>query len=168
MKTFRYTLLAVLLVSLLSACTITFRPGRGGTANIIDTGIFDFGNAITSFYPSRGHGSAYYIGDPIAFHVTTTRSGYLTLTVRNPDGTVDVFSDDYPVSAGTTIIDGFSVTYPQGYHDVRISLTPYPTNGAVAYRGNYSTDIWTQNIITDLDPFPASERGYAESSFYVY
>lgn len=167
MKTFRYILVATLLVLLLSSCTLTFRPGRGG-GNIIDTGIFDFGNAVTNFHPNRGPGSAYYIGDPISFYVTTTRSGYLTLTVRNPDGTVDVFSDDYPVSAGTAIIDGFSVTYPQGHHEVRVSLTPHPTHGNINYRGNYSTDIWTQNIIADMNPFPASERGYKESSFYVY
>lgn len=168
----KITFIVVLMVSL-SACTLTFRPGGiGGFSGDIG---FDFGNNIIDIAPDRGEGATYYDGEYVGFYVTTNRAGYVTLTAKDPDGRVYVFSRNHYVQAGSNYIDGpangrgrFQVILPPvGYHQVRASFTASPAGRSIVYEGSYSDYIWEQRIIADLNPFPVSERGYNVTRFYV-
>lgn len=163
---------AILMVSL-SSCTLTFRPGsvNGFSGNVS----FDFGRNIIDIVPDLGEGATYYDGQYIGFYITTNRAGYVTLTAKDPDGRVYVFSRNHYVEAGSNYIDGpasgrgrFQVLLPPvGYHQVRASFTASPAGRSIVYEGSYSDDIWVQRIIADLNPFPVSERGYDVTGFYV-
>jgi len=126
---------------------------------------------ITEFVPTRGEGAFYRLGETISFRVVTTRSGYLTLTSFNSDGTVDVFDRNVYVRAGENVIPRtgtYRVAPPRGLQRVRASFTPTQTDAErVVYVGRRGEGVWTEMIETELEPFPEEARDVAETSFFI-
>lgn len=154
---------------LLSACTIYVNPD--GTS--VDIGDLDYGEVITEFEPDRGDGASYDIGDDISFRVRTARDGYLTLSVLNPDGTIDVFGRNLFVRGGRTVLIpdlgsrfSYEVGGPRGLNRVRASFTTRETDTErVIYRGQRGEDTWTRIIESDTRDYDV--RDVAQASFYA-
>jgi len=162
--------LALALLALtLSACTIVFEPlepGREQRPTVVETRL------IRHFVPTRGTGSTYRVGDPIAFQVRTAEDGYLTLTAIDPNGSVYVFARNIPVRGGRTeVITGLSprqrfvVTAPEGLHRVSAHFTPAATDERVEFVGRLGYDGWQARIWIELQPFPRSD--VTETRFFV-
>lgn len=164
------TLIGFLLL-LLSACTLYVTPGETTIRGSLRFGI-ELSDVITQFEPTRGTGAIYQVGDQIEFRVRTTTDGYLTFTAIDPDGDVYVFARNIFIYGGqSTIISGpsarqaFVLTPPRGMHRVRVSFTPSRTSGSVRYSGNKGDELWTQSIVTEIDPYDV--RDIAETRFYL-
>ncbi len=166
-------ILPLLFASLvLSACTITISPADVSVTGRVSFGI-DLNDVIQIFEPTRGQGANYSIGESISFRVRTTQAGYLTLTSYNPDGSVDTFARNIFVPANqTTILSGpdnrtiWTLVPPRGFHRVRASFTPSPTDTArVTYTGVRGEDRWTQTISTEIRIF--NIRDVRETSFML-
>lgn len=133
------------------------------------------GNIIAQFEPDRGTGSTYSVGEKIRFRIRTNQDGFVTLTALNPDGRVEVFARNIFIRAGGTILlptptmeVSFSAGYPLGLHRVRASFTPSHTSGYVNYGEDiYTVDVWTQNIVTEIEPYPEHSRDIVETSLYI-
>jgi hypothetical protein len=175
-KELRYGLIALtaLIMVLLTACTIYVRPGDVFVRGRLRIGI-DLGDIITVFEPDRGSGATYFVGERISFRVRTRQDGYLTLTAIDPDGSVYVLMRNIFIDAGSsTTIPGrgdrfvFSLEPPRGLHRVRASFTSTETNtGSITYRGKRGEDLWTQTIITEIEPFPRNSRDVVETHFFL-
>jgi hypothetical protein len=163
--------MVALLALLLTACTVTVRPGPVQLSGQVRFGI-EVSSIIQMFEPTRGAGATYYVGEDIAFRVLTAQDGYLTLSAIDPDGTVYTFARNLYVRGGQVqILAGpdsrsvFSLVPPRGFHRVRAAFTPTPTGGSVVYRGVFGEGQWTQTIAADLRPY--SVRDVVQTSFYL-
>lgn len=172
----KYTrwLLAGLLLVLLAGCAVYVEPGvqvrASGSYRIA------LGNVIAVFEPDRGEGATYSVGEEIRFRVLGDRSGYVTLTAIDPDGLVYVLGPrNVYVERGvmTTLPTArynirFTAAPPRGFHRVRASFTPNPTNTTVTvYRGKRGTDVWTETIVTEVERYPREARDIAETNLFI-
>lgn len=158
-----------LVVAALAGCTIVFEPLDDTTVRPTVTAPSAL---IRHFAPTRGTGSTYRVGDPIAFQVRTAEDGYLTLTAIDPDGSVYVFARNVFVRGGRTeVIDGlgprqrFVITPPLGLHRVSAHFSPSRTTERVEFRGLFGYDSWQSQIRIELQPFPRSD--VVETRFFV-
>ena len=163
----------VTLALLLGACTVTFVPDSSVSVNArVGFGI-DLNNVIGVFEPTRGSGAVYSLNDTISFRVRANRSGYVTLTAIDPDGTVYPIIRNVFVGAGETRIipnssDGvqFNLAPPRGLHRVRASFTLRPTDiSRVVYRGVITEDRWTNSIVSDVSPYEV--RDIVQTRFFI-
>ena len=127
---------------------------------------------IRHFYPTRGTGATYHIGDQIGFRVLTNEDGYITLTAIDPTGEVYVFARNIRVRGGRSeIIDGISprqrfvITAPEGLHRVSAHFTPARTDERVVFLGIRSYTTWQAQIRFEIAPFPRAD--IAETRFTV-
>ena len=163
--------LLALLLGALPACSVYVTPDDG----VVRVGYgIELGEVVTGFAPGRGEGATYYVGENITFLVRSREAGYLTLTAIDPDGLVYVFARNIPIERGTNRVSGpgarttFVLTPPRGVQRVRASFTSFPTDPArVTYEGAFGEDLWTRNIVTDLEGFPVRERDIARTSFVL-
>ncbi len=160
-----------LLALLLSSCTLYIAPGNVSLSGRVRFGI-EVSDVIQVFEPTRGAGATYYVGETLSFRVLTNRDGYLTLSAIDPDGRVYTFARNLFVRGSQVqIIDGpdrgsvFALEPPRGFHRVRASFTPSPTNGRVSYRGSVGEASWTQSISAEVRPYDV--RDVAETNFYL-
>ncbi|MBW7916418.1 MAG: DUF4384 domain-containing protein [Trueperaceae bacterium] len=165
LKSLRLALVAAAATLLVSACTITVRPGGFTSSDLTLSGV------IQDFQPTRGNGAAYYVGENVEFRLVTDRSGYVTLTALDPDGKVYVFERNIPVQAGVNYLPVagarhvYSVNPPLGQQRVRASFTVGRTDGSVKYVGRYGDGDWTSAIQIEIRPSPV--RDVAETYFYI-
>ncbi len=150
---------------LLSACTITIRPGGVGTVE------YPLHPVIEEFRPTRGSGATYYVGDDIEFMVVVNQSGYITLSAIDPDGRVYTFARNLYVERGVNYLPGrgervvYSAAPPRGLHYVRASFTSGRTDSSVTYRGRTGTDGWNSAINLEIRSFPV--RDVSETRLYI-
>ncbi len=156
---------AVLVALLVSACTITVRPGSVGGIDVA------FNNVIEEFRPTRGDGASYRVGDQIEFRLVVNQPGYITLSAIDPDGRVYVFARNVPVERGVNYLPtrGQRVVYsagpPRGLHYVRASFTSGRTDSTVTYRGRMGNGEWNSAIQLEVRSFPV--RDVVETSLYI-
>jgi hypothetical protein len=152
------------LALLLGGCTITFvGPGDGAVGVAVP---------LIERFEVRG-GDEVRVGQQIAFQIRTRQDGYVTLTSLGPSGNVSVFARNIPVTGGRTVVlDGrsqggvFVVEPPRGWHRVRASFTPSPTDTArVRFVGRSGESDWYAAIRIDVEPFAVSD--VAETRFFV-
>lgn len=152
------------LALLLGGCTITFVGPGDGAVGVATPLIDRFG--------VRG-GDEVRVGQQIAFEIRTRQDGYVTLTSLGPRGDVNVFARNIPVAGGRTVVlDGrsqggvFVVEPPRGWHRVRASFTPSPTDTArVRFIGRSGENDWYAAIRIDVEPFEVSD--VVETRFFV-
>jgi hypothetical protein len=153
------------LALLLGGCTITFvGPGDGAFGGVAAP--------LIESFQVRG-GDEVRVGQQIAFQIRTRQDGYVTLTSPGPSGSVNVFARNMPVAGGRTVVlDGrsqggvFVVEPPRGWHRVRASFTPAPTDtGRVRFVGRSGENDWYAAIRIDVEPFEVSD--VAETRFFV-
>jgi Domain of unknown function (DUF4384) len=163
----------ILLVCLgLTGCRIIVTPGNVSVDGNVRFGII-VSPIIQVFEPTRGSGASYFVGDSISFRILTDRSGYVTLTAIDPDGSVYVLVQNFYVQGGfTTTISGpndrsiFTLQPPRGLHRVRAAFTPSPTGTArITYQSVRGDDNWTRIIVTDVSPYQV--RDIVETRFFI-
>jgi len=122
----------------------------------------------------RSDADRYRVGEQVTFEVRTLVSGYVTLTVANPDGNVTPLVRNIPVIGGQTLlIPGpgsrfdFIAAPPTGWHTVRAHFTPQPTNERVALVGTFSDEGWHAQISLELAPFGFDRRFVAETRLLI-
>lgn len=166
--------IGAILALLLSACSVYVTPGGAAVSGNLRINI-KLGNVITYFQPDRGEGSTYLTGERVYFRIRTTQDGYITLTAIDSDGYIDSFIRNVFVRGGvTTTIPApnaryeFIVAPPRGIQTVRATFTPARTDESrVIYQGRRGGDVWTQSIVTELEPYPSSARDVAQTYFYI-
>lgn len=148
---------AAVLALLVSACTVTVRPGGiGGTD-------FPLNVVIEEFRPTKGHGAEYRVGERIEFLVVVNQPGYITLSAQDPDGRVYVFARNVRVERGTNYLPtaGQRVVYtagpPRGTHTVMASFTSGRTDSSVTYSGRYGDDEWRSAVRLEIRSFPVRD-----------
>lgn len=158
--------LAAMFVALLvSACTITVRPGGVGGPD------FALSHVIEEFRPTRGGGASYRIGERIEFRLVVNQPGYVTLSAINPDGRVYTFARNVPVERGVNFLPTvqqrvvYSAGPPRGLHYVRASFTSGRTSGTVTYRGRTGGGEWNSAINLEIRGF--SVRDVLETTLYI-
>lgn len=157
---------------LLTSCAVYVSPDHLQVAGRYRIAL---GNVIRVFEPNRGQGSTYNVGEEIRFRIVTSRSGYVTLTAIDPDGFVYVLGPrNTYVDAGETILPvardniRFTAAPPRGFHRVRVSFTPQPTDTTVTvYRGRRGVDTWTETIVTEVERYPSDARDIAETNLFI-
>jgi len=149
---------ATALVALLvSACTITVRPGGVGG------GDYPLNQVIQEFRPTRGSGATYRVGDQIEFRLVVNQPGYVTLSAIDPDGRVYTFARNVPVERGVNYLPtaGQRVVYsagpPRGLHYVRASFTSGRTDSNVTYTGRMGNGEWNSAINLEIRSFPVRD-----------
>ena len=159
-------LLAIVAAVGLSACTITFYPDLS-----IDRPRLVQSAVIERFESST---TRYRVGDEISFRIRTNRSGYVTLTAYDPDGSVYVFARNVPVRGnrlesipGTTGRTVFVAIPPTGMHLVRAHFTPERTPERVRFVGIGSLDGWLTQIVLEIRPFGYGADDVAETRFEI-
>jgi len=134
------------------------------------------GNVIRTFEPDRRAGASYDVGEAIRFRILTTRSGYVTLTAIDPDGSVyvlgprNVYVEGGVMSTLPAARDNirFTAAPPRGFHRVRASFTPRPTDTTITvYQGRRGSEIWTETIVTEIEPYPTDARDIAETNLFI-
>jgi len=140
-----YTFLTAIVSLALSSCTYLLNPNQYSVSSYqTPTGSpaysTTYGNSF--FVPTKGTGSSYTVGESIAFQVRSPQSGYMSLTVIDPDGSTYVLGQgtntvyqNIPVRAGEQYsMSGFSLTPPRGIHRIQAAFSTQPiTNGNVVY-----------------------------------
>lgn len=162
--------LMLVLSVLLAGCRVTITPGNVS----VNAGFgIELSPVIQLFEPTRGSGASYFVGDAISFRILTDRSGYITLSAIDPDGTVYVFARNIFVRGGeTTTMSGadsrtiFTLQPPRGLHRVRAAFTPSQTNTATfTYQSVRGEDGWTSIIVNEVRPYEI--RDIAETRFFL-
>lgn len=167
MRVKRIALAAALIATalVLSACTITIRPGGIGTVE------HPLHPVIEEFRPTAGSGATYYVGENIEFMVVVNQSGYITLSAIDPDGSVYTFARNLYVERGVNYLPGraarvvYTAGPPRGLHYVRASFTSGRTDSSVTYRGRMGTDGWNSAINLEIRNFPV--RDVRETRLYI-
>jgi hypothetical protein len=168
----RWYEIAFVLALLLTGCRVIVTPGNVSVGASFRFGI-EVSPIIQIFEPTRGAGANYRVGDAISFRLLTDRSGYVTLTAIDPDGSVYVLVQNFYVQGGvTTTISGpnarsiFTLQPPLGLHRVRAAFTPSPTSTAsITYQSARGENSWTRIIVTDVSPYTV--RDIAETRFFL-
>ncbi|MEZ4607263.1 MAG: DUF4384 domain-containing protein [Deinococcales bacterium] len=158
----RLAFLVLMLALSLSSCTWYLRPGGGYG--------YGQGDIISVFMPDRGEGASYFVGETVSFRFHSRLSGYVTLSAIDPDGAVYVLEANLPVVAGQMMNfpngrSSYRLVPPAGLHRVRAAFSPSRTAGN--YNQLQGSDLWTQRIVTELEPYPADQRAVAETYFYL-
>jgi hypothetical protein len=116
----------------------------------------------------------YRVGERVTFEVRTLVSGYVTLTVADPEGNVTPLLRNIPVIGGQTLrIPGpasrfdFIAAPPLGWHTVRAHFTPQPTSERVALVGTFSDEGWYAQLSLELEPFGFDRRFVAETRLFI-
>jgi hypothetical protein len=171
MKSLKLGFLVVLLGLVVAGCRIVVTPGNVSVGTSLRFGI-ELSSVIQVFEPTRGAGSGYRVGDSISFRILTNRTGYITLSAIDPDGTVYVFARNIYVRGGeTTTISGadsrtiFTLQPPRGLHRVRAAFTPSATGAAITYTNVYGEDNWTRIVVNDVRPYEV--RDIVETRFFL-
>ena len=156
---------AAIVTLLVSACTITVRPGGVGSSD------FPLNHIIEEFRPTQGAGASYRVGDQIEFRLVVNQPGYVTLSAIDPDGRVYPFARNIPVERGVNFLPtaGQRVVYsagpPRGLHYVRASFTSGRTDSSVTYRGRTGNGEWNSAINLEIRSFPV--RDVLEPTLYI-
>jgi len=163
-------LVFLILLGLLSACTLTIRPGDVSVGIGVDV---ELTNVITRFEPDRGTGSIYYVGDEVRFVITLQRPGYISLIAIDPDGRTYEFEHGLYLSAGTHILPPpethhqYIADYPTGKQRVRAVYTnSRPTS--VHFQGIYNRERFNERLRLYFNNCYATNRDLAETYFYIY
>ncbi len=171
MKKFNLGFLIVLVIFILAGCRVVVTPGIVSVGTSVRFGI-ELSPVIQAFEPTRGTGASYRVGEAIAFRIVTNRTGYVTLSAIDPDGTVYVFARNLYVQGGTTTtISGadartiFTLQPPRGLHRVRAAFTPSATGAAITYTNVYGEDNWTRIVVNDVRPYEV--RDIVETRFFL-
>ena len=171
MKSLKLGLLLGVLGLVIAGCRVVVTPGDVSVRTTVRFGI-EVSPIIQVFEPTKGSSSSYRVGEAIAFRILTARTGYITLSAIDPDGTVYVFARNILVQGGVrTSISGvdsrtiFTLQPPRGLHRVRAAFTPSATNAAVTYSNVYGEDNWTRIVIDDVRPY--SVRDIVETRFFL-
>jgi hypothetical protein len=162
----------LLMIVGVSSCRIVVTPGNVSVGANVRFGI-EVSPIIQVFEPTRGAGANYSVGDTISFRILTDRSGYVTLSAIDPDGSVYVLVQNLYVQGGlVTTISGpdarsvFTLQPPRGLHRVRAAFTPSPTGTTrVTYQRSRGEDNWTRVIVTDVTPY--NVRDIVETRFFL-
>lgn len=169
---FLFLSVALFVVLGLSSCRIIVTPGDVSVDTNVRFGI-EVSPIIQVFEPTRGAGANYLVGDAISFRILTDRSGYITLSAIDPDGSVYVLVQNLYVQGGlVTTISGpnarsiFTLQPPRGLHRVRAAFTLSPTGTAsITYQSARGEDNWTRIIVTDVRPY--NVRDVVETRFFL-
>jgi Domain of unknown function (DUF4384) len=161
-----------LLILVLASCRITIAPGTVSVGANVRFGI-EVSPVIQSFEPTRGTGSSYALGEAIAFRILTDRSGYVTLSAIDPDGSVYLLVQNLYVQGGvSTTISGqdsrtiFTLEPPRGLHRVRAAFTSSATGTAsITYQSVHGDDNWTRIVVNDVRPYTV--RDIVETRFFL-
>lgn len=133
-------------------------------------------NIIDVFEPTRGRDAVYGVGEEIRFRIRTARDGYVTLTAIDPDGFVYVLGprNVYVPRGVTTTLPAardnirFTAAPPRGFHEVRASFTPSPTDTTVTvYQGRRGSDMWIETIVTEVERYPGDARDIVATSLFI-
>jgi len=157
------------LTALLSACTITLRPGDVQVGVSVE---FDLSDVIARFEPDRGRGATYYVGEEVRFVVSLRRPGYVSLVAIDPDGRTYEFEHGVYLPAGTheLPLPGMRHRYviepPTGKQRVRVIYTD-TRPGSVYFRGVYSTDGFNDRLRLYFRQSYAQVRDLKETYFYI-
>jgi hypothetical protein len=161
---FKLPLTALLAALLFSGCVVCY-PAEA-VLQAVGSG--------SPFVLFRSDASEYRVGDTVAFEVETVVSGYLTITVADPDGVVSPLIRNLPVIAGRRMtIPGpgsrweLRAAPPIGVHTVRAHFTPEPTNERITLTGTFSDDGWHAQIALELEPYGFDLRFVAESQLLI-
>ncbi len=163
--------LAVLLglAALLSACTITLRPGDVQVGVSVE---FDLADVITRFEPDRGRGATYFVGEEVQFIVSLRQAGYVSLVAIDPDGRTYEFEHGVYLPAGTHVLPlpgmrhRYVVDAPTGKQRVRIIYTD-TRPGTVYFRGVYSSNGFNDRLRLYFEQSYAQVRDVKETYFYI-
>lgn len=154
----------------LSACTITFVPADGPVVDRPRPAP-SASAAIERFESLSSH---YRVGDRIAFRVRTNRTGYVTLTARDPDGSVYVLARNVPVRANRTEVVpapfgrvSFVAAAPVGLHVIRAHFTPEVTPERVVFVGRASLDAWLAQIVLEIGGFGFGADDVAQTTLTI-
>jgi hypothetical protein len=167
-------LLVPMLVIALASCKVLFVDDNANTTTTVSGGIYiQFGvpvvNLITEFQSDRGRGGNYGIGERISFRVGVRRSGYITLVIYDPDGTVQLLGSE-PVSAGLNTLPiryAFVAGAPRGRSYIRAFFSSTPRVYDYTGRG-YTTSVWDQNTQQYLRSLPEDSRDVRETYIDVF
>jgi hypothetical protein len=157
------------LSALLSACTITLRPGDVQVGVSVEFGLDD---VIARFEPDRGTGATYRVGEEVQFVITLRRPGYVSLVAIDPDGRTYEFEHGVYLGAGTHVLPlpsmrrRYVVDYPTGRQRVRAVYTD-TRPGSVYFRGVYSTDGFNDRLRLYFKQSYAQVRDVKETYFYI-
>lgn len=155
--------------ALLSACTITLRPGDVQVGVSVEFGLAD---VIARFEPDRGQGATYRIGEEVQFVITLRRPGYVSLVAIDPDGRTYEFEHGVYLTAGTHVLPlpsmrrRYVVDYPTGKQRVRAIYTD-TRPGSVYFRGVYSSDGFNDRLRLYFKQSYAQVRDVKETYFYI-
>jgi hypothetical protein len=155
----------------LGGCRVVITPGDVAVGATVRFGI-PVSPVIQVFEPTRGAGSSYSVGEAIAFRILTDRSGYVTLSAIDPDGSVYLLVQNLYVQGGqTTTISGpdsrsiFTLQPPRGLHRVRAAFTPSATGTASITYQSRGEDNWTRIVVNDVRPYEV--RDIVETRFFL-
>jgi len=163
------TFLLLGLAALLSACTITLRPGDVQLGVSVE---FNLADVIARFEPDRGQGAIYRVGEEVQFVITLRRPGYVSLVAIDPDGRSYEFEHGVYLTAGTHVLPlpsmrlRYVVDYPTGKQRVRAIYTD-TRPGSVYFRGVYSTDGFNDRLRVYFKQSYAQVRDVKETYFYI-
>lgn len=171
MKRLKLGLMMVIVLGALAGCRVVITPGDVSVGANVRFGI-ELSPIIQVFEPTRGTGSSYGVGEAISFRILTDRSGYVTLSAIDPDGTVYVFARNIYIRGGeTTTLSGpdsrsiFTLQPPRGLHRVRASFTPSATGATITYTNVYGEDNWTRIVVNEVRPYQV--RDIVETRFFL-
>lgn len=154
---------------LLSACTVTIRPGDVRVGVSVE---FDLSDVITRFEPDRGRGATYFVGEDVQFIVSLRKPGYVTLVAIDPDGRTYEFEHAVYLPAGTHVLPlqgmrhRYVVEPPTGKQRVRIIYTDARPS-SVDFRGVYTTDGFNDRLRLYFRQSFAQVRDVQETYFYI-
>jgi len=163
-------LVSLVLLGLLSACTLTIRPSDISVGTRIDV---EYSNVITRFEPDRGVGSTYYVGDEVRFIITLRQPGYISLVAIDPDGRTYEFEHGVYLGAGTHVLPlpqmrhRYVADYPTGKQRVRAIYTNNQP-ATIHFQGVYTRERFNERLRLYFDGCHASTRDLAETYFYIY
>lgn len=179
-----YTLLTLFLAISLSSCTFMLDPNQYtvsntnySTPNNSRTNSTNYGTSY--FVPTKGTGSTYVVGESIQFEVKSPQSGYMTLTVIDPDGSSYIIGQgtttpytNIPVRAGQSYsVAGLSLTPPGGLHRIQAAFSAQPiTNTNTIYYVDQNGSIFQvdqPNGSTSVNQVKAEANIVLESYFYL-
>jgi len=163
-------LVSLALMGLLSACTLTIRPGDVSVGVGFDV---ELSNVITRLEPDRGVGSTYYVGDEVRFIITLRQPGYVSLVAIDPDGRTYEFEHGVYLEAGTHVLPlpqmrhRYIVDYPTGKQRIRAIYTD-SRPAAIHFQGVYTRKRFNERLRLYFHECYAQTRDVAETYFYIY
>lgn len=152
------------LVIALASCRVIIGGDDSASTTTVEGGVYiQFGvpvvNLISEFQPDRGQGGNYAIGERISLRVGVRRSGYITLVIYDPEGTVQLLGSE-PVSAGVNIVPtryALIAGAPHGRSFIRAFFSSTPRVYDYQGRG-YSTSVWDRDTAQFLRSLPEDSR----------